>query len=71
LGLLQSALEPKLSAAWVSLDAKIEITFLIFGMLQPGMALEKTRGGELVSHTLIHGLGGWGPLVALCIVHLP
>jgi len=40
-------------------------------MLALGMALEKTRGAELVSHTLIRGLGGWGPLVVQCIVHLP
>ena len=48
-----------------------KIIFLIFGMLALGKVLEKTRGAELVAHTLIRGLGGWGPLVALCIVQLP
>lgn len=53
--------------AYEAVDWKI--IFLIFGMLALAMALEKTRGAELVAHTLIRGLGGWGPLVVLCIVH--
>jgi len=45
-----------------------KIIFLIFGMLALGMALEKTKGAELVAHTLIRGLGSWGPLVVLAAV---
>jgi len=47
-----------------------KIIFLIFGMLALGMALEKTKGAELVAHTLIQGLGGWGPLVVLSSIVL-
>ena len=49
--------------AYESVDWKI--IFLIFGMLALGMALEKTKGAEIVAHTLIRSLGGWGPLVVL------
>ncbi len=52
--------------AYESVDWKI--IFLIFGMLALGMALEKTKGAELVAHTLIRGLGGWGPLVVLSAI---
>lgn len=54
--------------AYESVDWKI--LFLIFGMLALGMALEKTKGAELVATTLIHGLGGFGPLVVLSAVVL-
>ena len=54
--------------AYESVDWKI--IFLIFGMLALGMALEKTKGAELVAHTLIRGLGTWGPLVVLSAVVL-
>lgn len=54
--------------AYESVDWKI--IFLIFGMLALGMALEKTRGAALVAHTLIHGLGAWGPMVVLSAVVL-
>ena len=52
--------------AYESMDWKI--IFLIFGMLALGMALEKTKGAELVAQTLIAGLGTWGPLVVLAAV---
>lgn len=52
--------------AYESVDWKI--IFLIFGMLALGAALEKTKGAELVAHTLIRGLGTWGPLVVLAAV---
>jgi len=52
--------------AYEAVDWKI--IFLIFGMLALGMALEKTQGAELVAHTLIRGLGTWGPLVVLAAV---
>lgn len=52
--------------AYESVDWKI--IFLIFGMLALGMALEKTKGAELVAQTLIAGLGTWGPLVVLAAV---
>ncbi len=54
--------------AYAAVDWKI--IFLIFGMLALGMALEKTQGAELVAHTLIRGLGAWGPLVVLSAVVL-
>lgn len=54
--------------AYESVDWKI--LFLIFGMLALGMALEKTKGAELVASTLIHGLGHLGPLVVLSAVVL-
>lgn len=54
--------------AYESVDWKI--IFLIFGMLALGLALEKTKGAELVAATLIRGLGGWGPLVVLSAVVL-
>lgn len=54
--------------AYESVDWKI--IFLIFGMLALGMAMEKTKGAELVANTLIHGLGDLGPLVALTMVVL-
>jgi len=56
---------------WHNETTDWKIIFLILGMLALGMALEKTRGAALVSHTLIRGLGGWGRLVVLCIVYLP
>lgn len=46
------------------------IIFLIFGMLALGMALEKTKGAVLAAHTLILGLGGYGPEVVLGAVVL-
>jgi di/tricarboxylate transporter len=54
--------------AYEAVDWKI--IFLIFGMLALGMALEKTKGAELVAHWLIHGLGDWGPLVVLSAILL-
>ena len=54
--------------AYESVDWKI--IFLIFGMLALGLALEKTKGAELVAATLMRGLGGWGPLVVLSAVVL-
>jgi di/tricarboxylate transporter len=52
--------------AYEAVDWKI--IFFIFGMLALGMALEKTRGAELVADTLIRGLGGWGPWVMLTAI---
>jgi len=52
--------------AYEAVDWKI--IFLIFGMLALGMALEKTRGADMVAQTLIRGLGGWGPMVVLAAV---
>ena len=49
--------------AYEAVDWKI--IFLIFGMLALGMALEKTKGADLVAQTLIRGLGAWGPMVVL------
>ncbi len=54
--------------AYEAVDWKI--IFLIFGMLALGMALEKTKGAELVANTLIRGLGGWGPMVVMLAVIL-
>jgi len=54
--------------AYEAVDWKI--IFLIFGMLALGMALEKTKGAELVATSLIHGLGDRGPLVVLAAVVL-
>jgi len=42
-----------------------KVIFLIFGMLALGVALEKTKGAEELAHTLIVGLGGFGPMVVL------
>jgi len=42
-----------------------KIIFLIFGMLALGLALEKTKGAELIAHGIITGLGSWGPTVVL------
>lgn len=51
-----------------------KVLFLIFGMLSLGMALEKTRGAELVADALIRGLQWadpeWRPLAALAVVYL-
>jgi di/tricarboxylate transporter len=47
-----------------------KILFLIFGMLALGLALEKTRGAELVAHGLIRGLGSWGPVVVMSAIVL-
>jgi di/tricarboxylate transporter len=52
--------------AYESVDWKI--LFLIFGMLALGMALDKTQGASFVAHTLIRGLGAWGPLVVLAAI---
>ena len=54
--------------AYESVDWKI--IFLIFGMLALGMSLEKTKGAELVAHTLTRGLGDWGPMVVMSAVIL-
>lgn len=40
-----------------------KIIFLIFGMLALGMALEKTKGAELITHAIISELGAFGPTV--------
>jgi di/tricarboxylate transporter len=45
-----------------------KIILLIFGMLALGMALEKTRGAELIAHGIIGGLGSFGPLAVLAAV---
>jgi di/tricarboxylate transporter len=51
-----------------------KVLFLIFGMLSLGMALEKTKGAELVANGLIHSLHWvgpeWRPLAALAAVYL-
>ena len=47
-----------------------KIIFLIFGMLALGLALEKTRGAELIAHTIIHGFGPWGATVVLAAIVL-
>jgi di/tricarboxylate transporter len=47
-----------------------KIIFLIFGMLSLGVALEKTRGAEFISHALIHGFGSWGAPVVLSLIIL-
>jgi len=47
-----------------------KILFLIFGMLALGVALEKTKGAELIAHALIQGLGGWGTTVVLSAIVL-
>jgi di/tricarboxylate transporter len=45
-----------------------KIIFLIFGMLALGLALEKTKGAELIAHGIITGLGSWGPTVVLTAI---
>ena len=47
-----------------------KIIFLIFGMLALGMALEKTRGAEFISHGLIGSCGSWGAPVVLSVIIL-
>ena len=51
-----------------------KIIVLLFGMLSLGVALEKTKGAELLAATIIHGLGWvpaeWQPLVMLSLVYL-
>ena len=47
-----------------------KILFLIFGMLALGMALEKTKGAELISQAIIHGMGSWGTTALLAAVIL-
>ncbi len=51
-----------------------KILFLIFGMLSLGMALDKTRGAELIANGLIQALQwvgpDWRPMVALATVYL-
>jgi di/tricarboxylate transporter len=54
--------------AYEAVDWKI--IFLIFGMLALGMAMEKTKGTELVARGLINGLGGSGPWVVLSAIVL-
>lgn len=49
--------------AYQAVDWKI--IFLIFGMLALGLALEKTRGAELIANALIRGFGPWGTTVVL------
>jgi di/tricarboxylate transporter len=44
------------------------IIVLIFGMLALGLALEKTRGAELIAHGIITGFGHWGPTVVLAAI---
>lgn len=45
-----------------------KIIFLIFGMLALGLALEKTKGAELIAHGIINGLGSMGPTVVLMAI---
>ncbi|MCI0538574.1 MAG: SLC13 family permease, partial [Verrucomicrobiales bacterium] len=46
-----------------------KIIILIFGMLALGLALEKTKGAELIAHAIISGLGSWGaPAVLAAII---
>jgi len=45
-----------------------KIIFLIFGMLALGMALEKTKGAELIAHAIINGLGSFGPPLVLAAI---
>jgi di/tricarboxylate transporter len=45
-----------------------KIIFLIFGMLALGVALEKTKGAELIAHGIIGGLGSYGPQAVLIAV---
>ncbi len=45
-----------------------KIIFLIFGMLALGVALEKTKGAELVANAIIGGLGSFGPLAVLSAI---
>lgn len=45
-----------------------KIIFLIFGMLALGVALEKTKGAELIAHGIIGGLGSFGPLAVLAAI---
>lgn len=47
-----------------------KVVFLIFGMLALGMALEKTRGADLIAQAIIQGLGDWGPLALLSVIIL-
>ncbi|MEO7299020.1 MAG: SLC13 family permease [Verrucomicrobiota bacterium] len=54
--------------AYQSVDWKI--IFLIFGMLTLGLALEKTKGAEVIAHGIIRGFGSWGPTVVLSAVIL-
>lgn len=46
------------------------IIFLIFGMMALGMALEKTKGADVVGLALIRSLGGLGPAVVLSAILL-
>ena len=54
--------------AYESIDWKI--IFLIFGMLALGLALEKTKGAELIAHGIMAGFGSWGPLAVLSVLIL-
>jgi len=47
-----------------------KIIFLIFGMLALGLALEKTKGAELIAHAIITGLGSWGATAVLAAIVL-
>lgn len=62
----------EVDAAYKSIQWKI--LFLIFGMLSLGMALEKTKGAELIANGLLHALQWvgpeWRPIVALAAVYL-
>ncbi|MFL6233337.1 MAG: SLC13 family permease [Thermoanaerobaculia bacterium] len=39
--------------------------FLVAGMLPLGIAMTKTGAADLITHGLLAGLGGWGPLAIL------
>jgi di/tricarboxylate transporter len=47
-----------------------KIIFLIFGMLALGLALERTKGAELIAHAIIHALGSWGATAVLAAIVL-
>ncbi|MBI4661489.1 MAG: SLC13 family permease [Verrucomicrobia bacterium] len=44
------------------------VIFLIFGMLALGLALEKTKGTEIIANGILRGLGIWGPTVVLSAI---
>jgi di/tricarboxylate transporter len=54
--------------AYESVDWKI--IFLIFGMLALGLALEKTKGAEVIAHGIMRSFGSWGPMAVLSILIL-
>lgn len=47
-----------------------KIIFLIFGMLALGMALEKTKGAELIAHAILNGFGSFGATAVLAAIVL-